>query len=61
MANCDWRMTTDYPHDDQGQWEIYRKSLRDLPNRIDAGEVESPTLNERGELVFENWPIEPNS
>ena len=61
LGECDWRMTSDYPHADQQAWVIYRQSLRDLPNQIENGEVPSPTLDERGELIFEHWPIEPNS
>ena len=47
LGECDWRMTSDYPHADQQAWVIYRQSLRDLPNQIENGEVPSqPWMNE---------------
>jgi len=60
IAMSDWRLTNDYPHGDQEDWKIYRQMLRDLPNQIENGEVPSPTLDERGELIFEHWPVPPN-
>jgi hypothetical protein len=35
----------------------YRNALRDLPQKIEAEEIEAPTLSETGELVFEHWPV----
>ena len=60
LAACDWRMTVDYPGEDQEQWILYRQRLRDLPNRVANGEITKPSINEYGLLVFEDWPIPPN-
>ena len=60
LGECDWRMTSDYPHADQQAWVIYRQSLRDLPNQIEMEEIPNPGLDERGELVFDHWPVPPN-
>lgn len=35
----------------------YRNALRDLPQKIEAEEIEAPTLSETGELIFEHWPV----
>lgn len=60
LAESDWRVTPDYSSADQPAWIIYRQSLRELPQQISEGKISSPTLNEEGNLVFENWPLEPN-
>lgn len=61
LSQCDWRMTTDYPHDDQLAWKEYRSKLRDTPGLVEKGELPTPTLNEDGELIFDHFPAPPNS
>ena len=53
LASADWRMTTDYPYDDQAEWASYRTQLRDLPATAE------PTLSESGELIVD-WPTAPD-
>ena len=59
LQQTDWRMTKDYPYADQLDWEDYRFELRELPQRIENGEVPAPTLDENGMLVFDEWPLKP--
>ena len=59
LTASDWRMTKDYPYADQLDWEDYRFELRELPQRIENGEVPAPTLDENGMLVFDEWPLKP--
>ena len=54
LAQTDWRMTTDYPHNDQSQWATYRTELRDLPATAE------PTLDENGNLTNVDWPTPPD-
>ena len=58
LANCDWRMTEDYYKPDKSQWKAYREQLRNIPNRVEAGEFEV-SLDSNNQLVFKNWPKEP--
>ena len=60
LAKSDWRVTPDYSSVDQPDWILYRQSLRELPQKISEGQITSPILNEEGDLVFEDWPLEPN-
>lgn len=53
LAQTDWRMTTDYPYNDQAQWASYRTQLRNLP------QTANPTLDENGNLVV-HWPTPPS-
>ena len=59
LTASDWRMTKDYPYANQLEWEDYRFELRELPQRIENGEVPAPTLDENGMLVFDEWPLKP--
>ena len=54
LASTDWRMTTDYPYDDQAEWASYRTQLRDLPQHS------SPALDEQGNLMNVEWPTAPS-
>lgn len=54
LAQTDWRMTTDYPYNDQTAWATYRTALRDLPATA------SPTLDENGQLANVVWPTLPS-
>lgn len=54
LAQTDWRMTTDYPYDDQSAWASYRTALRNLPATA------NPTLDEQGNLIVD-WPTAPSS
>lgn len=53
LTQTDWRMTTDYRHDDKPLWEQYRQALRDLPANS------FPALDEFGNLINVEWPKEP--
>ena len=60
LSVCDFRVLPDYSGDDQEEWIAYRKALKDLPGRIDSGEIPRPTLNEELRLnEYEHWPKEP--
>jgi hypothetical protein len=60
LGVCDFRVLPDYSGDDQEEWIAYRKALKDLPGRIDSGEIPRPTLNEELRLnEYEHWPKEP--
>jgi len=54
LTQTDWRMTTDYPYDDQAAWASYRTALRNLP------ETANPTLDEQGNLIVD-WPTAPDA
>lgn len=53
LQQTDWRMTTDYPYDDQSAWASYRTALRNLPATA------TPTLDEQGNLIVD-WPQAPS-
>jgi len=53
LTQTDWRMTTDYPYNDQAAWASYRTSLRNLPA------TSEPTLDEQGNLIVD-WPTAPS-
>ena len=53
LGQTDWRMTTDYPHDDKPSWEQYRQALRDLPATA------KPQLDQNGDLINVDWPEVP--
>ena len=54
LQQTDWRMTTDYPYNDQPAWASYRTALRNLP------ETANPTLDEQGNLIVD-WPQAPDA
>ena len=54
LSQTDWRMTTDYPYNDQAEWASYRTQLRNLP------QTSNPTLDENGNLIVD-WPQAPDS
>jgi len=54
LAATDWRMTTDYPYNDQAAWASYRTALRDLPATT------TPTLDKEGNLIVD-WPTAPDA
>ena len=59
LAESDWRLAPDYSSPDQQAWVVYRQALRDLPQQIADGIIPPPALNDSGDLLFENWPLEP--
>jgi len=59
LAESDWRLAPDYSSPDQQAWVIYRQALRDLPQQIAEGIIPPPALDDSGDLLFENWPLEP--
>ena len=54
LQESDWRMTPDYPYQDQAEWASYRTQLRNLPATAE------PTLDENGNLTNVDWPIAPS-
>ena len=54
LQQTDWRMTTDYPYNDQADWASYRTALRNLPATAE------PTLDEQGNLIVD-WPTAPDA
>jgi len=59
LAESDWRLAPDYSSPDQQAWVVYRQALRDLPQQIAEGIIPPPALDDSGNLLFENWPLEP--
>jgi hypothetical protein len=53
LSESDWRELPGYPGNDQAEWMTYRQALRDLP------EVETPFLDEDGNLTNVTWPTPP--
>ena len=53
LAQSDWRMVSDYPHEDQSAWISYRSALRDLP--------QNSSPDENGNLTNINWPTPPEN
>ena len=35
----------------------YRNALRDLPQEIESGNISAPTIDDQGNLIFDNWPV----
>lgn len=58
LAESDWRMTVDYEGSDQEEWKTYRSELRNLPNRVQSGEL-TASYDENMQLVFSSWPTPP--
>lgn len=54
LFQTDWRMTSDYPYNDQAAWASYRTALRNLPATA------TPTLDEQGNLIVD-WPQAPDA
>lgn len=54
LTQTDWRMTTDYPYNDQSAWANYRTALRNLPATA------NPTLDGNGNLIVD-WPTPPDA
>ena len=54
IKSTDWRMTIDYPYDDQEKWKVYRQELRDMT------EGQNPSYNDDGIIVNFEWPVDPN-
>jgi len=60
ISLTDWRMLPDYERGDVEEWKQYRKELRELPGRIDRGEIPMPTIDNEFRLKkYEHWPKEP--
>ena len=53
LKDTDWRMQSDYPHDDQEEWKTYRQALRDMTSQ-------TPRWNDDERLVGIEWPTDPN-
>ena len=60
LKECDtpWGLA-DFDHPDKGKWINYRNFLRQLPSHIENGERPAPTLDENYNLVYNNWPTQP--
>ena len=54
IRRSDWRMTVDYPYDDQDKWKTYRQELRDMTTG------QNPSYNDDGVIVQFEWPVDPN-
>jgi len=58
LNETDWEVTRGIEEEiDITELKTYRSALRNLPQEIEAGNIEAPTLNENGELVFNSWPV----
>lgn len=57
LTQTDWEVQRNTEKGiDNTELITYRNALRDLPQEIEQGNVEPPTLDEQGNLVFDNWP-----
>jgi hypothetical protein len=59
LKDSDWRINDDYPYADKELWKEYRTNLREFPNKIENGDLPTPSLDENGNLINVNWPEKP--
>ena len=45
LSSCDWTALSDVPlsSEKRGEWEVYRQSLRDIPDQSDPFSISWPT------------------
>jgi len=53
LIQSDWRDLPSYPGTDQEAWRTYRQDLRDMT------ELESPKIDQYGNLIEVVWPTPP--
>jgi hypothetical protein len=61
LSECDWRMGSDYPNDDQDEWAQYRTELRDLIGKVESGLMPMPIIKNSVLIDYNHWPQKPNS
>jgi len=57
LQQTDWEIQRNTERNiDRTELITYRNALRDLPQKIKSGNILAPTLDDQGNLIFDNWP-----
>jgi len=57
IQQTDWEIQRNTERNiDSTELITYRNALRDLPQKIKSGNILAPTLDDQGNLIFDNWP-----
>jgi hypothetical protein len=57
IQQTDWEIQRNTERNiDSTELITYRNALRDLPQEIESGNISAPTLDDQGNLIFDNWP-----
>jgi hypothetical protein len=57
LQQTDWEIQRNTERNiDSTELITYRNALRDLPQEIKSGNISAPTLDDQGNLIFDNWP-----
>jgi hypothetical protein len=57
LQQTDWEIQRNTERNiDSTELITYRNALRDLPQEIESGNISAPTLDDQGNLIFDNWP-----
>jgi hypothetical protein len=58
IQQTDWEIQRNTERNiDSTELITYRNALRDLPQEIESGNISAPTLDDQGNLIFDNWPV----
>ena len=58
LQQTDWEIQRNTERNiDSTELITYRNALRDLPQEIESGNISAPTLDDQGNLIFDNWPV----
>jgi hypothetical protein len=58
LQQTDWEIQRNIERNiDSTELITYRNALRDLPQEIESGNISAPTLDDQGNLIFDNWPV----
>ena len=58
LQQTDWEIQRNTERNiDSTELITYRNALRDLPQEIESGNILTPTLDDQGNLIFDNWPV----
>ena len=58
LQQTDWEIQRNAERNiDSTELITYRNALRDLPQEIESGNISAPTLDDQGNLIFDNWPV----
>ena len=57
LQQTDWEIQRNTERNiDSTELITYRNALRDLPQEIESENISAPTLDDQGNLIFDNWP-----
>jgi len=58
LQQTDWEIQRNTERNiDSTELITYRNALRDLPQEIESGNISAPTIDDQGNLIFDNWPV----